>query len=169
MAEAFQIFDKSLQWSNNIEVGYARLAYMLEGFPDCYPVKTGSALKRISKFAAKGLSMSPLTDLDLLIPLLLNPSITVLIFPRDRNIRVFYQAMKRIGLSLGNDISVISFDNELEFLFYQINSVDLGISNFGYRIFHTLMGDIGFKRDTSIGDLIAKPVVAERGSVKNIR
>jgi len=74
--------------------------------------------------------------------------ITAAIAPYDPFACVYYDWLAMAGISVPNEMSLISFDDRIENLYpYTISSVNFGFEGLGYMAFHVLRGDIPVKAD----------------------
>ena len=105
-------------------------------------------------------------DTDIFFPFIWEKDVTAFIFPRDRSARSIVSKFKKINIHFPEDISAISFDNELGWALSSINSIDHGISDLGYRAFHFLLKDIPIGLKKGSNKLIAFPKIVDYGSVR---
>jgi DNA-binding transcriptional regulator YhcF (GntR family) len=74
--------------------------------------------------------------------------ITAAIAPYDPFACVYYDWLAMAGISVPDEMSLISFDDRIENLYpYTISSVNFGFEGLGYMAFHVLRGDIPVKVD----------------------
>lgn len=106
-----------------------------------------------------------LRDTDTLCPLALSPSLSALIISNDAVAPRIQNALTQMGVVLGQDISVVSYDNVADPVLVPFDSVDNGSSFLGYRAFHTILGDIPVPQRPVH---LAVPTVAPRGSVRTL-
>jgi DNA-binding LacI/PurR family transcriptional regulator len=86
---------------------------------------------------------------------------TAWIAMRDRAAQHQIWWLRIAGLSVPDDISVISFDNRAA---SEATSVDFGFGYLGYAAFHLLFDMIPIRRDAN-GDVMCKPYVVDKGTV----
>ena len=103
-----------------------------------------------------------------ILPYLLEPSISCLLFSNDRLAKNIWPLLHRIGIKYPQEISIISIDNYMDVDLLPITTVDVGISKVGYDAFHAIAKDIPFQRNSNTGEISARPSIIQRGSVKRI-
>ncbi len=99
------------------------------------------------------------------LPILLQVKCTVLVLARDRTIPHFVSRLESWGIGIGSDISLLSFDNNIETALYPVSTVDSGMGALGNRLVHILLGAVQSPVERGPRVLNAKPFVADKGSV----
>lgn len=100
-----------------------------------------------------------------LAPFIFDQGVTAIIAPNDEQANVICQWLSAIGLRFPEDISVISFDDNLARQYpFAISSVNFGFDRLGYLAGHCIMRDIsvkvGAERSVSV-----MPVINHQGSI----
>ena len=104
----------------------------------------------------------------ILLPFLLEPSITCLIFSHDLLAKRILPAIHKFGIHIPAEISLLSIDNIVEIDRLPISTVDPGTAFCGYCAFHAITQDVPIKRQSKTGHIIAQPRIVPRGSIQNI-
>lgn len=99
--------------------------------------------------------------------LLLDPSITILIFPNDDEGLKIYSLLIQNGFEIPDEISLISVDNKYDPVRFPVDSVDKGSEKLGYLVFHKLYGLIPVENSKE-NEIKALPQVFRYGSVKKL-
>jgi DNA-binding transcriptional regulator YhcF (GntR family) len=134
---------------------------LLLRLPCCAP----SDLKSIQAFSECDL---PAEQLAALMPSLSavtrDPSITAIIAPNDDLAAAYYVWLRKMGITPGKELSLLSFDNNYNMLPYPISTIDLGYRTLGYQLAHLFIGDVPVEigRD---GILLSQPHLVDRGSI----
>lgn len=97
--------------------------------------------------------------------ILLHPGIKTIIFSNDQSAQTMLFHLKKIAIDISKEYSLLSFDNVLDFTLLPIDSVDIGGTNLGYRVFHAIMGDIPIEKNSN-HEIIAECSAIIRGSMK---
>jgi DNA-binding LacI/PurR family transcriptional regulator len=95
---------------------------------------------------------------------LLKEGVTAIIAGNDYIARDYYHWLKMAGIRIPRDISLISFDNQPEFLAYPMSTIDPGFERLGYLAAHIMIGDIPVKADSE-GRIPGACTLVDRGSV----
>jgi len=89
---------------------------------------------------------------------------TAIIAGNDYIARDYHHWFKMMGIRVPRDISMISFDNQFEFMAYPMSTIDPGFARLGYLAAHILIGDIPVKADGE-GRIAGVCTLVDRGSV----
>jgi hypothetical protein len=95
---------------------------------------------------------------------LIDANVTALLAANDQYARRYYSLLQALGISVPNDISMISFDNDPEAAAYPITCVDRGVTYLSYMAARIIAGDIPVRINPD-GLIDAHPTLCERGSV----
>jgi DNA-binding LacI/PurR family transcriptional regulator/DNA-binding transcriptional regulator YhcF (GntR family) len=95
---------------------------------------------------------------------LLNSGATAVMAANDRLAHLLWLWCTAAGVDIPGRLSVISFDNIPESIYFPITTVDFGFARLGYLAAHILIGDVPVKCDAK-GAIPALPILIERGSV----
>jgi hypothetical protein len=99
-----------------------------------------------------------------ILPLLREDRVTAIVALNDELARLAYTWLRRTGLDVPGDVSLLSFDSQPRQLYpWQISSVDFGFGYLGHSAYHLLARDIPFPRKGI--DLPAKCRVNHLGSL----
>ena len=110
-------------------------------------------------------TLSLMKSFEILFPFLWEKGITAFVYPRDRSASYVVKKLQNLGVILPKELSSISFDNDLNQAVFSINTVDPGIADLGYRVFHYLINDIPVGLKRSNRKLKAIPKIVNFGSV----
>jgi hypothetical protein len=89
---------------------------------------------------------------------------TAIIAGNDYIARDYYYWLKIIGIDLPRHISMISFDNQPEFIASSLSTIDFGLGRLGYKAAHLLIGDIPAQSDAE-GHIAGVCTLVDRGSI----
>jgi len=67
---------------------------------------------------------------------------TAWVAPNDRFAREYYLWLKSLGVRIPGDLSMLSFDNQVNARFFPLSSIDLGYHALGYKAAHLIIGDM---------------------------
>jgi DNA-binding LacI/PurR family transcriptional regulator len=67
-------------------------------------------------------------------------------------------------VSIPRDISLVTFDNYLQFQIWPLTTVDFGFGNLGYRAFQAIRGEIPVRIGTN-RDMLTEALLINRGSL----
>ena len=97
-------------------------------------------------------------------PVLQHAEMTAICLPNEDYARSFYKWCAMIGLSIPEELSILSFDNYFQHSLVPISSIDFGLDWLAYSAVHLMFGDIPIKtgRDKCI---LSRPFLSERGSL----
>ena len=90
--------------------------------------------------------------------------VSALLALNDAMAREYYLWCKAIGIAIPRDLSIISFDNLPESIFFPVSTIDFGFSRLGYLAAHLIIGDISVQTDRS-GAVAGTCTLIDRGSV----
>jgi DNA-binding LacI/PurR family transcriptional regulator len=96
--------------------------------------------------------------------LVTNPEVTAIAAPNDFFAHQYYLCLREMGISVPEDISMISFDNNKYARLYPISSIDFGFSELSYSIAHLFIGDLPIKADRR-HNIPSRPKLLDRGSL----
>jgi len=94
----------------------------------------------------------------------LNEGATSIIAGNDYIARDYHYWFRIMGIPVPRRISMISFDNQPEFMAYPMSTIDPGFARLGYLAAHILIGDIPVKTDSE-GRIAGVCTLVDRGSV----
>ena len=100
--------------------------------------------------------------------LILQPSISAVIFANDLMARSLVGPMLKCGLEIPKRISLLAFDNLPLGGLIPWSSVDYGFGELGYQALHAIVGDVPINSDAK-GNIPITPHVADHGSVAFLR
>jgi DNA-binding LacI/PurR family transcriptional regulator len=95
---------------------------------------------------------------------LLNSGATAVISANDRIAHLFWLFAKAAGIPVPGRLSMVSFDNLPESIYFPITTIDFGFARLGYLAAHILLDDLPASADRQ-GTIAAVPQLIERGSV----
>ncbi len=101
-------------------------------------------------------------------PQLLCDDITAMVATRDRLGTHMFKALERVGIAVPDEMSFVSFDNDIDVSILPVTTIDPGGSNLGYAACHSILGDVPVAYDKATCTLVAEPLVMERGSVRSV-
>lgn len=99
----------------------------------------------------------------LLAPLLSEHRVTALVAPCDHFARYYATWLSLAGIEVPADVSLVSFNNYVEYSLQPITSIDLGMDTMGYAALHVMLGDIAV--GTPGNRIEGEICTVERGSV----
>ena len=96
--------------------------------------------------------------------LLADKKVTAILSMNDEMAREHFFWLTVMGLTVGRDISLLSFDNLPDSAFYPISTIDFGLSRLGNLAAHIIIGDTPVRADRN-GNIPALCRLIDRGSV----
>jgi DNA-binding transcriptional regulator YhcF (GntR family) len=93
--------------------------------------------------------------------------ITAVVAANDDLAASYYIWFRKMGLTVGRDISILSFDNNYRKRMYPLTSVDLGFRTLGYQLAHLFIGDTRPAADR-FNNIVSRPYLVDRGSLGRI-
>jgi DNA-binding transcriptional regulator YhcF (GntR family) len=89
---------------------------------------------------------------------------TAFIAPNDNFAQEYFFWFSSLGFKIPQDVSIVSFDNNLDTHLLPLSTVDFGFQRLGYQAAHLFIGDIGIKPDSN-GNIISRCELIDRGSI----
>ena len=89
---------------------------------------------------------------------------TAFIAPNDAFAQEYFFWFSSLGIKIPEDISIVSFDNNLDTHLLPLSTVDFGFQRLGYQAAHLFIGDIGITADSG-GTIISRSELIDRGSI----
>jgi len=105
-----------------------------------------------------------LTATPSLVSLLHDHHVTALIALSDRMAREYHYWLTSVGITIPDDLSIVSFDNSRSSVIFPISTVDFGFPRLGYLAAHILINDVAVKADAT-GSIAGICQLRERGSL----
>lgn len=96
--------------------------------------------------------------------LLVDSGSTAVMALADRLAREYHSWARALGIVLPRDLSLISFDNTPESIFFPVSTIDPGLGRLGYLAAHLFVGDISVRADRQ-GNIPTRCSVVDRGSI----
>ncbi|MBD3392927.1 MAG: hypothetical protein GF418_12550 [Chitinivibrionales bacterium] len=96
------------------------------------------------------------------------PKVTALVAVNQWLAHNYYYWLSRVGTRVPEDITLISFDNHLEFFLTPVSTMDFGFGDLGYSAAHVFIGDMPVKADRR-GNIRNVPKLLDRGSLASPR
>jgi DNA-binding LacI/PurR family transcriptional regulator/DNA-binding transcriptional regulator YhcF (GntR family) len=96
--------------------------------------------------------------------LLAKKKVTALLSMNDEMAREHFFWLTVMGLAVGSDISLLSFDNLPDSALYPISTIDFGLSRLGNLAAHIIIGDTPVRADRN-GNIPSLCMLIDRGSV----
>jgi DNA-binding LacI/PurR family transcriptional regulator len=93
-----------------------------------------------------------------------HPHITAVIVSNQYRACELYSYLRWRGVSIPRDISLVTFDNYLQFQIWPLTTVDFGFGNLGYRAFQAIRGEIPVRIGTN-RDMLTEALLINRGSL----
>ena len=99
-----------------------------------------------------------------LIALFRDRGATALLSLSDRLSREYFSWCKALDVRVPDELSIISFDNTPESVFFPVSTIDFGLAHLGYCAAHLFIGDMAIRADAN-GAIPGRCTLVDRGSV----
>ena len=99
---------------------------------------------------------------------LLEKNVTAIVAPSDREAWMIYGWLASAGLKVPEDISLISFDNDINELSAKVTTVDFGFGYLGYSAAMLFSKALPVEQNR-YGNIASRPFVVDRGSVTSLK
>jgi len=170
---------KTLSWlvmgrgEHALHRAYEFIAHLLSLWPEFPPSPEAPERRQFYQFPVlkrkeDDVLLERIRSIEGFFPQLLCDDITAMISTRDRLSIHMIKALKRLRIDVPEEMSFVSFDNDMDVSILPITTIDPGGSNLGYAACHAILGDVPVEYDETEGALVAEPLVMERGSVRRL-
>jgi DNA-binding transcriptional regulator YhcF (GntR family) len=136
--------------------------------PITHFVEAGMSKDRAEPVSADDLARRLIRDCPSLVSLLRDRLPTALIVMNDEVARDYYFWCRAVGMKVPDDLSMISFDNIFESMFFPVSTIDFGFARLGYCAAHIFINDIPVRADRE-GNIPGICTLIDRGSIAGPR
>jgi DNA-binding transcriptional regulator YhcF (GntR family) len=132
--------------------------------PITHVVEAGMSKDRAEPVSADDLARRLIKDCPSFVSLLRDRRPTALIVMNDEVARDYYFWCRAVGMKVPDDLSIISFDNIFESMFFPVSTIDFGFARLGYCAAHIFINDIPVRADRE-GNIPGICTLIDRGSI----